>query len=296
MKRRIIACAVAGIAVVGCAGGEQGDGGDQAETVEVAVAERVTSERQSLLDVWREEDPAFGIFVPSERERGARGPDGERLGPLYTAEGGARLAENELLDYLFLNLERGYDAEAVRAMSAGLDAASSDLTLLVRIPPISTDGADVARQRVAEVLESGADGIVLPHVRSPEEARLAVSFFADAGADVWSPSNPGGSIIAMLMVEDPGALAAVQEIADTPGYSVLACGIGSLTAALGDAEAAEAGNQEVLAHATRVGMPDMITANDASVAARIDEGFLGLLMSGPSADEHIRIGRAHAGR
>ena len=72
--------------------------------------------------------------------------------------------------------------------------------------------------------------------------------------------------------------------------------IGSLTRALGDREAGEAGNQEVLAQAKRVGLPDMITANSDDVARRIDEGFLGLLMSGPQASEAIEVGRAHAGR
>lgn len=65
---------------------------------------------------------------------------------------------------------------------------------------------------------------------------------------------------------------------------------------MGDGEAGEAGNQEVLRHSKRVGVPDMITANSDDVARRIDEGFLGLLMSGPDADEHIRVGRAAAGR
>ena len=80
------------------------------------------------------------------------------------------------------------------------------------------------------------------------------------------------------------------------GSSVLACGIGSLSQALGDRAAGEAGNQEVLAQAKRVGLPDMITANADNVAQRIEEGFLGLLMSGPDADAHIEIGRAAAGR
>jgi hypothetical protein len=40
----------------------------------------------------------------------------------------------------------------------------------------------------------------------------------------------------------------------------------------------------------------MITANADDVARRIAEGFLGLLMSGPEADEHIRVGREAAGR
>ena len=257
-----------------------------------------SSAQPELIRLWADGTPAFGIFVPSERERGAVGPDGERLPPLYTAEGGRRMAENPLLDYVFLNLEGRYDAGAVDAIAEGLGSptATGDKTLLVRIPPISADGADAARARVAEALAAGADGIVLPHVRSPEEARMAVSFFEDIGADVWSPANPDGTVLAMLMVEDPGALAAVQEIADTPGYSVLACGIGSLTQALGDRDAGERGNMEVLSHAKRVGLPDMITANANDVARRIDEGFLGLLMNGPEADAHIQVGRAHAGR
>ena len=276
-----------------CGGGEDAGGGAPDGAASIGPAADASA-RPALLELWAEGTPAFGVFVPSERERGAVGPDGERLPPLYTAEGGARLAANPLLDYVFLNLEGSYDAGAVDAIAEGL--GQSDVALLVRIPPISADGPDAARARVAEVLAAGADGVVLPHVRSPDEARQAVSFFAEAGADVWSPENPTGTVIAMLMIEDPGALAAAEEIADVPGYSVLACGIGSLTQALGDREAGEAGNQEVLAHARRVGRPDMITANAGDVARRIDEGFLGLLMNGPEADEHIRVGRAHAGR
>ena len=278
--------------VAGCGGGEATEADASEEGGHAA------EERTALIRLWSEGVPAFGVFVPSERERGARGPDGERLPPLYTEEGGARLAANPLLDYVFLNLEGAWDAEAVGAIARGLASASGggEKTLLVRIPPISADGADAARSRVAAALAGGADGVVLPHVRSPEEARQAVSFFAEAGADVWTPANPTGSVIAMLMIEDPGALEAAAEIADVPGYSVLACGIGSLTRALGDRAAGEAGNLAVLAEARRVGLPDMITANADDVARRMDEGFLGLLMNGPDADRHIEVGRVHAGR
>lgn len=275
-------------------------GGDRASerAASGTSASAAGSEHTTLIELWSSGTPAFGVFVPSEREMGARGPDGERLPPLYTSAVGGRLARNPLLDYVFLNLEGSYDPAAITAIAEGLDSADTagDKTLLVRIPPISADGADAARARVAEALAAGADGVVLPHVRSPDEARMAVGFFADAGADVWSPSNPDGTVLAMLMIEDPGALAAVEEIADIPGYSVLACGIGSLTRALGDRAAGEAGNQEVLRHANRVGLPDMITANADDVAQRIEEGFLGLLMNGPEADAHIEVGRAAAGR
>ena len=280
---------LAGLVGVAACGGEEPN-----EAVEAISA----AEQSALIDLWSEDVPAFGVFVLSERERGALGPDGERLPALYTRSGGQRLAENPLLDYVFLNLEGRYELGAVTEIAAGLASptAVSKKTLLVRIPPISDAGEEVTRLRVAEALSAGADGIVLPHVRSPEEARMAVSFFEDIGADVWSPTNPSGTVIAMLMIEDAGALAATREIADTPGYSVLACGIGSLSAALGDRAAGEAGNQEVLAHAQRVGLPDMITANGDDVAGRIEEGFLGLLMNGPEADQHIEVGRAAAGR
>jgi 2-keto-3-deoxy-L-rhamnonate aldolase RhmA len=99
------------------------------------------------------------------------------------------------------------------------------------------------------------------------------------------------------MVEDPDAVALADQIAVVDGVSVLACGIGSLTGALGgDREAAEEGNQHVLAVATEAGLADMITANSADIEARVQQGFLALLMSGAQAEEAIRIGRAAAGR
>ena len=180
-----------------------------------------------LIQLWSAGAPAFGVFVPNERPRGEVAPDGSRLPPLYTAEGGASLGENPLLDYLFLNLEGNYDTEAVAEIAEGLGRSDRDggPSLLVRIPPIERDGAQAARARVIESLQLGADGIVIPHVRSAEEALLAVSFFTDAGVSVWSPDNPDGQKLAMIMIEDAGALAAAAEIADTPGYSILACGI-----------------------------------------------------------------------
>jgi len=114
---------------------------------------------------------------------------------------------------------------------------------------------------------------------------------------VWSPSNPDGETIAMLMLEDPAAVAQAKEVADLKGVSILACGIGSLTQALGgDRAGAEAGTQQVLAQAKRAKIPDMLTANPRDVEQRVKEGFLALLMQGPTADEAIKIGRAAAGR
>jgi hypothetical protein len=86
-------------------------------------------------------------------------------------------------------------------------------------------------------------------------------------------------------------------VADLGGYGILACGIGSLAQALGgDRAGAEAGTMKVLGEAKRAGLVDMLTANPQDVAERVKQGFLALLMQGPTADEAIRIGRAAAGR
>ncbi len=251
-----------------------------------------------LIDVWTRGLAAFGVFVPSEQPR--RDADGNRRPPHYTIDGAERLGRDPLLDYLFLNLEGAYDAAAVDTLVAGLARVSAEdrPTLLVRIPPIERDGEQAARSRVHDALTRGADGIVLPHIRSPEEARVAVRFFHEAGADVWSPSNPDGRIIAMLMIEDPGALEAAQAIAETPGYSVLSCGIGSLSGALGgDRDAGEAAAEVVLGHATSVGIPSMMTANRANMIHRVEQGYLGLLLQmGDDTAETIQLGRAAAGR
>jgi beta-lactamase class D len=260
---------------------------------------RTAARTHGLAELWAQGKPAFGVYAPNENP-GARGSRGQPPQPaVYTREGGEKLAMNPLYDYVFLNLEGSYDAAAVKAMASGLGSpnATNRKALIVRIPPIDKDGAAAAKARVKEILDFGADGVTIPHVTGIDEAKLAISFFQDAKANVWSPSNPGGHTIAMLMLEDPAAVAQAKEIADLKGYSILACGIGSLAQALGgDRAGAEAGTQKVLVEAKRAKLADMLTANPQDVAQRVKEGFLALLMQGPTADEAITIGRAAAGR
>jgi 2-keto-3-deoxy-L-rhamnonate aldolase RhmA len=264
-----------------------------------ALPQAAPSRAHGLVELWAQGKPAFGVYAPNENP-GPRGPRGQPPQPaIYTREGGEKLAVNPLYDYVFLNLEERYDPAAVKAMAEGLrsPSASSRKALIVRIPPIDKDGAAAAKARVKEALDAGADGVTIPHITGVDEAKLAISFFQDAKANVWSPSNPGGRTIAMLMLEDPAAVAQARDVADLKGYSVLACGIGSLAQALGgDRAGAEAGTQQVLAEAKRAKLADMLTANPQDVAQRVKEGFLALLMQGPTADEAIKIGRAAAGR
>jgi len=70
----------------------------------------VPSEAQ-VLDLWPQGKVAFGVYAPSEGERGKP--------PVYTAAGAAAAAANPLYDYVFLNLEGAYDAAAVKVYGAG---------------------------------------------------------------------------------------------------------------------------------------------------------------------------------
>jgi len=265
-------------------------------------AQRSTNHENTILDLWAAGKPAFGVFVPNEnppaRGQGRGAPGAPRPKPVYTKAGGEKLAANPLYDYVFLNLEGNYDAAAIKAIAEGLRSpqATSRKTLIVRIPPFHEDTAAGAR-RIKEAFELGADGVTVPHVQSVDEAGRVLQAFQAATMNVWSPSSPSGEKIAMLMIEDPGALAQVSQFAELKGISVLACGIGSMTQALGgDRQKGEEATQTVLAATKRVKVPNMITANSQDVEKRIKEGFLGLLMQGAQADEAIKIGRAASGR
>jgi 2-keto-3-deoxy-L-rhamnonate aldolase RhmA len=257
-------------------------GVNESAAAENTPVAQTSADERDLVELWAAGKTAFGYYV---------------TGMPFTVETGRDLAANPLLDFAFLNLEHDYALESAQNIAEGLRSAGEEsaMELLVRVPPMSEAGVETTRARVNEILAMGADGVVFPHVQSAEEARTVVSFFE--GVNVWSPANPDGDIVVMLLLESPDVFAELEEIADTPGYSALVCGIGSLTNALGgDRDAAEKLNLEVLAHSQRVGMADVITANAESVAHRVNQGFLGLLVNGPTADEVIRLGRAAAGR
>jgi hypothetical protein len=226
------------------------------------------------------------------------GGQGARPKPLYTKAGGEALAANPLYDYVFLNLEGSYDSDAVKNIAEGLrsKAATSRKTLIVRIPAFHEDPA-AARTRVREIFAAGGDGVTFPHVESLDEAKQILAVLQQEKVDVWSVDNPKGEKIAMLMLEDPTAVGQAAEFANLKGYSILACGIGSLTGALkGDRAGGEAGTQKVLVETKRVKRVNMLTATTDDVEKRVKEGFLAILAQGQSPDEAIKIGRAQAGR
>jgi ABC-type uncharacterized transport system permease subunit len=107
------------------------------------------------------------------------------------------------------------------------------------------------------------------------------------------------TVIAMLMVEDKGAIAELDDIAAVKSYSLLSCGIGSLTQNMGgDAPGAEAACQRARDLGAKAGMPSMMTASASTIKNRIEKGYLGLLLSGTAdqASAIIRTGRPIAKR
>jgi 2-keto-3-deoxy-L-rhamnonate aldolase RhmA len=285
-------------------------------------ASQLSAQRSSnpLIDLWTQNKVAFGVFVPNEAPRpvpgatgaggaagatgaggGAapRGGRGPAVKPVYTAAGGEKLAANPLYDYVFLNLEGSYDSEAVKNIATGLRKSATSgrrVALIVRVPAFHEDPA-AGRTRVREVFAAGADGITFPHVESLDEAKQILAASQAEKINVWSPSNPKGDKLLMMMVEDPAAVAQAPEFANLRGYSILACGIGSLRQALkGDAAGAESGVQKVLAETKRAKLVNMLTATTQDVEQRVKEGFLAILAQGQNQDEAIKIGRAAAGR
>ena len=276
-----------------------------------------------LIDLWMQGKPAFGVFVPNEnapppRPPGAGAPSaavpaagapaggapagggrgqGERPKPLYTKAGGEKLAANPLYDFVFLNLEGAYDSAAVKAIADGLRGGSGPRkSLIVRVPAFHADPA-AARVRIREIFAAGGDAVTFPHVETIDEAKQILAALQAEKINVWSPDNPKGDKLAMLMLEDPKAVAQAADFANLKGYSILACGIGSLRGALkGDAAGAEAGTQKVLAETKRTRLVNMLTATTDDVEQRIKEGFLGILAQGRDADGAITIGRAAAKR
>ena len=244
----------------------------------------------AAMELWTRGKTAFGVFAPSEAERGQPA--------VYSTAGARALAGNRLYDFVFLNLEPRYDPAAIRALAAGLGAGSgARKMLIVRIPTPDRDGLGAVRSRIREAYALGADGVTVPHVRSADEAKQVIGFFRESGANIWTPDNRTGDRLAMLMIEDPGALKQAEAIATLKGYSILACGIGSLTQALGgDRAAAEAGNQRILAATKRAGLINMLTTSARDVDERVAQGFEALIAQGPDVDAVIRTGRAAAGR
>jgi 2-keto-3-deoxy-L-rhamnonate aldolase RhmA len=144
------------------------------------------------------------------------------------------------LDFIVIDEEHApFNPESVDHMI--LAARASGIAPLVRVP---------GPEAILRVLDCGAEGVLVPHVSTPEKAAQMVNAcFYLVGRRGFSPSGRAGayggvkrwdhmrdqdrSVAAIAMIEDPEALDHLEAICATPGLTGLFIGRGDLTASLG---------------------------------------------------------------
>ncbi len=146
-------------------------------------------------------------------------------------------------DLVWYDLEhRAFGYDTIDPISLACRATGMDL--MVRIRKHGYDNA-------MRALEFGANGLMVPHCRTPEEAREWVEYvrfppvgkrgFDGAGADAeFGLADPiehirhgNEEVFLVLQVEDREAVEAIDEIAAVPGYDLLFVGPADLTISFG---------------------------------------------------------------
>lgn len=253
-----------------------GDSAPEAESMpEVSSTAEAVASAPSLGDLLAGGASIFGTFS----------------GPM-TPEQGAAIVENQAADFILYSMESGpFDLEAMGAYLEGMQQASAATGLpaqpvLLRTPAIHTDPETVPGQAAAG-LETGAAGIVFPHVQTADEAAATV-------AAMGAPWPLGDAGLNVLIVEDQEGIANVRDIMATEGLSVVFAGPGDLRRAYeGDMEAVENAIQAVLAACLEFDVPCGVTAGVDDIGERLDQGFRVIIVT---QDEALAVGREHAGR
>jgi len=205
------------------------------------------------------------------------------------------------------------------------------VTPLARLAPY---GREQIQWVVKQALDVGLFGIIFPSIETQEQALTAVRamrypqqrgsrYLEPRGlrgsgpaaaiwfwglstseyvrhADLW-PLNPGGDLVAIMMIETAKGLRNVEAIAAAPGVSGLYVGPSDLSNSLGvtrdDPEVEEA-IQTIVDACRAHNIACGITANTANMSRRIEQGFtiLGAGRAGgglpASVDVALKAGRA----
>ena len=152
----------------------------------------------------------------------------------------------------------GFDFVVVDEEHAPFDRGTTDQVLLaaraagtaglVRVP-------EARASALLAVLDSGAAGVLVPHVDSVEKARAVVAAcryrsgsrgFSNSpragrygAAGMWDHVDQSDAAVSVIaMIEDPAAVDAIDAIVDTEGLDAVFIGRGDLTVALRAANAA----------------------------------------------------------
>jgi 2-keto-3-deoxy-L-rhamnonate aldolase RhmA len=185
----------------------------------------------------------------------------------------------------------GLDLLCVDAEHAPFDRTAIDLCVMVARAaglPIIVRTPTAAPEHLLNALDCGADGVLLPHIRSADEARSAVAAaqYGRGGRGYAGSSRAAGygltpiprhlaasaeRTTVIAQIEDVEAVEAIDSIAAVDGLDALFVGRIDLTIALGetepDAPAVLAAVDRVLAAGTAAQMPvGMFVPRDSDVA------------------------------
>jgi 4-hydroxy-2-oxoheptanedioate aldolase len=172
-------------------------------------------------------------------------------------------------DYVVLDAEHGaHSFEALDTLI--LSAYASNVTPVVRIN-------DNAPGLIMRVLDLGAQGVLVPHIRNADDARRAVSaaLYPPDGSRGIGP-NRGSQfgaipndeyfksinqeVAVMLMMEEAGAVEAIDAITDVKGITALSIGLSDLSGSLGvpgqaNHPSVQAAVDKLMGMAARKGIP-----------------------------------------
>ncbi|MCC6613401.1 MAG: hypothetical protein IT320_07980 [Anaerolineae bacterium] len=197
-------------------------------------------------------------------------------------------ALGDSVDFFWIDLE--HSAMSPEALQAHLLAAKSrQVPSLVRVP-----GSDTPF--IKPVLDSGADGIIVPQVRSAEEVRRVVDDcrYPPLGRRGYGPRVPGNygrsggadyiaraneAIFVSVQIENRESYEAIDEIVAVPGLDSIVIGPADLSASLG--------------HTGDPDHPEVASAIDQVIAkARAKGLFVG---AGMGPDARYAVGMARRG-
>ena len=169
-----------------------------------------------------------------------------------------------MIDFILIDMEhQPYDISALRNFLLAMNSKREvlikgnlqpNIATLVRLP---SDGAQPVHALIKQALDVGVHGIVIPHVRSAEDAEKIVSACRYArpknselsepvgtrGASPWLsaylwgltlpeyveradvyPLNPKGDILAIIMIEDKDGVKNIDEILNVKGIGAVIFG------------------------------------------------------------------------
>jgi 2-keto-3-deoxy-L-rhamnonate aldolase RhmA len=195
------------------------------------------------------------------------------------------------LDFAVIDMEHSaFSYRDVGTLLAG--ARGTSLPALVRVPELN-------KNAIGRVLDLGADGVIVPHVSSGEEAADLVRYakFAALGtrnvafgcpqdgygstklslAEFAAAANAGTSCVAMI--ENQAGVAAVSEICRTPGIDAIWMGFADLSHSLGalgnyDTATFRNAEQRVLSACGEIGAPvGVVAASVEQAQLQIERGY-----------------------